>query len=246
MRAYTVLPARRLPVVLHTADGLRLEGEVALPPAGRDPVATLLCLHPLPTHGGSLDSHVFRKAAWRLPALAAIAVVRLNTRGTGGSEGTFDGGEAERWDLAAGLDLVESWDEPVLPAPWLLGWSFGSEIVLRHGHADPGVVGGIVLSPPLKRAGDGDLDAWAASGKPLVVLVPEHDDYLRPEEARQRFSRVPGCEVVAVEGARHLWVGERYVRIVLNEIVRRVAPQSWPLPTTWGGLVEPVWHGGGP
>jgi uncharacterized protein len=37
-----------------------------------------------------------------------------------------------------------------------------------------------------------------------------------------------------VEGARHLWVGEPYVRIVLNEIVRWVNPAAAvPLPTEW-------------
>ena len=107
--------------------------------------------------------------------------------------------------------------------------------MLRHGHEDPAVVGGILLSPPLHRATDADLDAWAASGKPLVALVPELDDYLRPAEARERFARVPGCQVVAVPGARHLWVGERYVRTVLDEVVRRVAPGAAPLPTRWAG-----------
>ena len=71
------------------------------------------------------------------------------------------------------------------------------------------------------------------SVKPLIALVPELDDYLRPDEARRRFARVPQEEVVAVEGARHLWVGENYVRIVLNEIVKRVNPAAWPLPTEW-------------
>ena len=47
IRAGTVLPARRTPITLTTEDGLRLVGELALP-AHRDPVATLVCLHPLP------------------------------------------------------------------------------------------------------------------------------------------------------------------------------------------------------
>jgi alpha/beta superfamily hydrolase len=129
-----VLPARREPVTLHTADGLSLVGELALP-AGRDPVATLICLHPLPTHGGMMDSHLLRKAAYRLPALADLAVLRFNTRGTaseqGRSEGTFDGGDAERYDLAAAV----AWCQAAgLPRLWLLGWSFGTEIVLRWGN----------------------------------------------------------------------------------------------------------------
>ena len=233
IRASTVLPAERRPVQLHTADGLTLVGELALP-TGCAPTATMVALHPLPTHGGSMDSHVFRKAAFRLPALAGIAVLRFNTRGTtsteGTSEGSFGDGMSEQYDVAAALDLVEHVD---LPPPWLVGWSFGTELVLRHGHADPSVVGGVLLSPPLHRAVDSDLDAWAASGKPLTVLVPELDDYLRPDEARARFTRVPQADVIAVAGAKHLWVGEPYVRIALTEIVRRLAPQELPLPTRW-------------
>ena len=230
IRAMSVLPARRRSVTLHTADGLALQGTLAVP-LDRPPVGTILCLHPLPTHGGSLDSHLLRKADWRLPALAGLAVVRLNTRGTCGSQGVFDRGESEKWDLAAGLDLVEAEN---LPALWLVGWSFGSELVLLHGADDPGVTGAILISPPLRRAGDEALAAWAASGTPLVALIPECDDYLQPPAARVRFGRVPQAELVAVGGARHLWVGEASVRRVLGEIVTRVAPGvTLPLPTVW-------------
>jgi alpha/beta superfamily hydrolase len=235
IKASTVLPARRENITLRTADGLSLVGEVARPP-GRDPVATLLCLHPLPTHGGMMDSHLLRKAAYRLPALADLAVVRFNTRGTssprGRSEGGFGAGEAERHDVAAAI----AWCVAAgLPRLWLLGWSFGTELALKWGN-DPAVAGAILLSPPLRRAGDAELDAWAASGKPLLVLVPELDDYLRPEAARARFARVPQAEVIAGDRAKHLWVGEPAVRTVLDEIVRRVNPAAWPLPTEWKDL----------
>ena len=101
---------------------------------------------------------------------------------------------------------------------------------------DPSVEGLILLSPPLHRAGDEHLDAWAASGKPFVALIPEHDDYLQPPAARARFARVPQSEVVAVAGAKHLWVGEPSVRRVLDEIVLRIAPSAYPLPTRWPGV----------
>jgi alpha/beta superfamily hydrolase len=181
-----------------------------------------------------MDSHLFRKAAWRLPALADLAVLRFNTRGTesaeGRSEGTFDEAGAERYDVAAALDLAESADLAVgveLPSPWLVGWSFGTDLVLKHGR-DPSIEGAVLLSPPLRFSTDADLDAWAATGKPLTLLVPEFDDYLRPAEARTRFARIPQAEVIAVEGAKHLFVG--YTERVLDEIVRRVVPQAAPLP----------------
>ena len=227
-----MLPAVRTPLTLRTSDGLSLVGELAVP-EHKDPVATLVCLHPLPTHGGMMDSHVLRKASFRLPALADLAVLRFNTRGTASAQGTSDGefgeGETEQHDLAAALDYATT---NGLPALWLLGWSFGTELALKWGN-DPDVTGAILLSPALHRAADTDLDAWAASGKPLTVLVPELDDYLRPDEARRRFARVPQADLIAVDKAKHLWVGEPYVRIVLTEIVRRVNPAALPLPTEW-------------
>jgi pimeloyl-ACP methyl ester carboxylesterase len=210
IRANSILPARREDIELHTVDGLKLVGELALP-VDRDPVATLVCVHPLPTHGGMMDSHVFRKAAWRLPALAGFAVLRFNTRGTssvrGTSEGAFDNAVGERYDVAAAIEYAEF---ASLPRVWLLGWSFGTE---------------------------DDLATWAGPGKPVTALVPEFDDYLRPDEARQRFAAMPQAEVVGVPGAKHLWVGD--AEKVLDEIVRRVAPDvPTPLPSTWDGPME--------
>lgn len=235
--ANSVLPAHREPVVLRTSDGLHLVGELASPldvPAA----ATIICVHPLPTHGGMMDSHVLRKMAWRLPALAGIAVLRFNTRGTtssaGTSEGAFDEARGEGLDLAAAVDEVR---RRGLPDPWLVGWSFGTDVVLKHGNADP-VQGAILLSPPLRFTTDADLDAWAAGGRPLTCLVPEFDDYLPPAQARQRFARVPQAEVIGVDEAKHLWVGERHVANVLNLIVERVRPQAAPLPTSWDGPME--------
>jgi alpha/beta superfamily hydrolase len=232
IRASTVLPAVRDDVVLRTADGLNLVGELARP-VGRGPAATLICLHPLPTMGGMMDSHVLRKASYRLPALASLAVLRFNTRGTssdrGTSDGEFGGGGPERHDVAAAIAFCVA---AGLPRLWLVGWSFGTELALMWGNV-PEIEGAILLSPALRRADDSDLDDWAASRRPLVALIPEFDDYLRPAEARARFARVPQAEVIAVERARHLWVGETYVRIVLHEIVRRVNPSAWPLPAEW-------------
>jgi alpha/beta superfamily hydrolase len=236
IRANSILPARREDIELQTADGLTLVGELALP-LDREPVATLVCLHPLPTHGGMMDSHIFRKAAWRLPALAGIGVLRFNTRGTasvrGTSEGEFSAGVEERYDVAAAIEYAEFAD---LPNIWLLGWSFGTDLTLMHG-LDPAVAGVILLSPPLRFSTPEHLAAWAAAGKPVTALIPEFDDYLRPAEAHERFAAIPHAEVVGMAGGKHLWVGD--AEKVLDEIVRRVAPDvPVPLPLTWDGPME--------
>lgn len=232
IRGPVLLPAHREEVELHTVDGLTLVGELALP-EHRAPVATLVTLHPLPTAGGFMDSHILRKAAGRLPALADLAVLRFNTRGTtsprGTSEGAFDGGRAEAFDVAAAMDLVTARG---LPHPWLLGWSFGTELALKYGR-DHAVDGVILLSPPLHRAGADDVAAWSGEPRQVVVLVPEFDDYLRPDEARERFSPITHAELIAVEGGKHLWVGETQTRRVLTEIVAAVNPDALPLATEW-------------
>jgi len=230
IRANTVLPALRRDVTLHTADGLKLVGELALP-VDAAPAATLVTLHPLPTQGGMMDSHLFRKAANRLPALARLAVLRFNTRGTespqGRSEGEFGNGDSEKYDVAAALDLVEYEN---LPSPWLVGWSFGTDLALRYG-CDPSVVGAVLISPPLRFSSEHELDGWAQSGKPLVAIVPELDDYLRPAEAEKRFGVVPQAKVIAVPKAKHLFVG--FTETVLDAVVDAVVPGSAPLPRTW-------------
>jgi alpha/beta superfamily hydrolase len=235
--ANTVLPARRKTITLTTADGLDLVGELALP-LDRAPRATLICLHPLPTHGGMMDSHLYRKAAWRLPALADVAVLRFNTRGTvseaGRSEGSFDHARGERFDVAAALEYAEFHD---LPDVWLVGWSFGTDLALMHG-CDPLVRGAVLISPPLRWSTPEHRQVWAQAAKPVVCLIPELDDYLRPAEARQRFGvDIPPAKVIAFPGAKHLFVG--HAEEVLDAIVSVVAPEvPTPLPRDWSGPYE--------
>ncbi|GGD40450.1 hypothetical protein GCM10010915_21610 [Microbacterium faecale] len=232
IRGATVLPARREDIELTTSDGLTLVGELALP-ADREPTATLVTLHPLPTHGGFMDSHIIRKAAARLPALASLAVLRFNTRGTtsprGTSDGAFGEGVDERADVAAAMAFVA---ERQLPDPWFVGWSFGTELALKYGREHP-VRGAILLSPPLHRTSEEELAAWAGDARELIALIPEHDDYLQPAEAEERFGVVPDARLIAVEEGKHLWVGEKQTTRVLNEIVEIVAPDRVPLPTEW-------------
>lgn len=235
--ANSVLPARHEVIHFRAADGVQLIGELALPEVN-PPRATLVCLHPLPTHGGYMDSHVFRKAAWRLPALADLAILRFNFRGvsspTGTSEGEFTGGAGEGLDAQAAVAFAV---ERGLPNIHALGWSFGTDVTLRYLNIDP-VVSGILLSPPLRWTDDSDLDSWAESGRRLTAIVPELDDYLQPPQARERFARVPQARVIDVPGAKHLWVGEKNVVQVLNHIVATVDSRLSPLATEWDGPME--------
>ena len=228
----TELPSNREPLTLETNDNLKLVAELATP-VQNESKAVLLTLHPLPTHGGFMDSHILRKAANRLPALADLSVLRFNTRGTtspqGTSEGSFGDGIDEERDLEAALEFLKSRN---LGPVWLVGWSFGTELAIKYGF-DKDIAGAILLSPPLRRSGEQDLVKWVGSGRRLIALIPEHDEYLAPAAALERFAVIPEAEVIPVDGAKHLWVGEPATKRVLNEIVRAVNPAKYPLPDTF-------------
>ena len=230
IRPSTIFPATRTPFTVTTADGEVLIGEVSTPLS--NPTSAILCCHPNPTGGGMMDSHIYKKASNRLPAMAGITVIRFNTRGTtseaGTSTGSYDNGRAEKYDVEAMATYC--FDELKLKELWVIGWSFGTSIAISHAR-DSRIKGLILLSPTLLDIVEGDLEFWAADGRPVIALIPEHDDYLKPDSARTRFAVIPQTELIAVDGAKHLWVGEPYVHRVLSEITRIVAPERLPLPT---------------
>lgn len=163
IRPSTVLAAQRTPFTVTTEDGQTLIAEVSAPLD--HPTAAILCCHPNPTGGGMMDSHIYKKAANRLPAMAGITVVRFNTRGTtseaGTSTGSYDNGRAEKFDVEAMIRYC--FDVLQLKELWVVGWSFGTSIAISHAR-DPRVKGLILLSPTLLDIVEGDLEFWADDG----------------------------------------------------------------------------------
>ena len=230
IRPSTILPADREPIKILTSDGLTLVGEVATPTEGAG--VSLLCLHPNPVGGGMMDSHIFKKAANRLPFMAGIQIIRFNTRGTssdaGTSEGSYDDGVGESADVQSAIDYC--FNELKVEQLWIVGWSFGTDLALRYAK-DPRVVGLILLSPPMQRAQDADLAFWQSDTRPVIAYIPEHDEYLNPEQAAERFKDFPRLTLVPVVGAKHLWVGEPFVNYILSEVTKCLAPERLPLPS---------------
>jgi alpha/beta superfamily hydrolase len=232
IRPSTVLPSKREEFSFTTADGLTLIGEKAIPLG--EISASILALHPNPSGGGMMDSHIYKKSANRLPAMAGVEIIRFNTRGTvseqGKSEGKFDNGVLEKFDVLAALDYCFA--QPEVKDLWVMGWSFGTDLALQYAR-DSRIKGLILLSPPLKTTTDSDLQFWKDDGRPITALVPEFDEYLSPAAAHERFDSIPNISQIDVIGGKHLWVGEPQVYRVLTEIVKVVAPKYLPLPTEY-------------
>ena len=181
-----------------------------------------------------MDSHVYKKAANRLPAMAGIEIIRFNTRGTksqaGQSQGEYDNGVSEKYDVEAAIKYC--FEDLKVEKLWVMGWSFGTDLALKYAR-DPRILGLILLSPPLKYSDPSELPFWAADGRPITALIPEHDEYLKPDEATKAFAVIPQIKLISVDEAKHLWVGEPMVHRVLAEIVKIVSPSRLPLPTQY-------------
>ena len=167
-----------------------------------------------------------------MPALADLTIVRFNTRGTSSEQGTstgaYDQTKLEQHDVEAMVKYCL--DELKLENLWVVGWSFGTELTLKYAR-DSRIKGIILLSPPLMYTKSEELTFWAQDGRPVIALVPEHDEYLSPAAARDKFAGIPQIEIIDGENMKHLWLGEPSVQFVHNEIVKRVVPEKYPLPT---------------
>ena len=229
LRPSTVLPSKRELTKVLTEDGIELVVEVAAP-QNQSKGALLLC-HPNPTGGGMMDSHVYKKAANRLPALADLTIVRFNTRGTSSEQGTstgaYDQAKLEKHDVEAMVRYCL--DELKLENLWVVGWSFGTELTLKYAR-DSRIKGIILLSPPMMYTNEAELEFWSRDGRPVLALVPEHDEYLSPAAAKIKFASIPQIEIIEGVNMKHLWLGEPSVQFVHNQIVKKVAPEKFPLP----------------
>ena len=93
------------------------------------------------------------------PGRAAVQHPRYGQRARHAARARSTAASGERFDVAAAIEYAEFAE---LPAIWLLGWSFGTDLALRYG-CDPAVVGAILLSPPLRAATEDDLAALGRS-----------------------------------------------------------------------------------
>lgn len=112
---------------LHLIDGPTgmLEVKIAAPLQWRAGLPFIVCAHPHPLHGGTLNNkvvHTLAKAFYE----AGLLSVRFNFRGVGQSQGQYDQGVGEQQDLVAVVDWLRQ-QYPASPC-WLAGFSFGGYI----------------------------------------------------------------------------------------------------------------------
>jgi len=180
----------------------------------------LVC-HPHPLHGGTMHNHATYRLAKAVRALSG-AVLRLNFRGVGRSEGVHAGGVGEADDARVGLAWLAA-QHPTLPR-YVAGFSFGAMVALAVGCADP-TVRGVLAAGVAPSAFPADFVRSCA--KPVAVIQAAGDEFGTPAEV-ERFLFLPGVprRFRVVAGASHLFVED------LDTLQREAeAGISWLLET---------------
>ncbi|HEX9258626.1 MAG TPA: alpha/beta hydrolase, partial [Acidimicrobiales bacterium] len=161
--------------------------------------AAVVC-HPHPLYGGDMHNPVVL-ALVRAFVAAGFAAVRFDFRGVADSGGEHDGGQAERLDALAALELVEPLAQggPLVMA----GYSFGAMVALDV--VDPRLAAWVAVAPPLAVRQSAPLAA--GDHRPTLLVVPEHDQFSPPVAARQLAAGWPSMRVEEIAMADHFLVG---------------------------------------
>jgi uncharacterized protein len=197
------------PITLTAADGVRLEGERAVPPGGVPARAGIVLCHPHPQFGGTMRSLVVSALFEALPAVG-FECLRFNFRGVEGSGGTYSEGDAERLDAQAAVAELAARLPAGAPLA-LTGWSFGADIALSC--ADTAIAGWFLIACPLRFGRD--IARVTADARPKHVVLAEHDEFRPAAEVEHEIASWTNARVDIVGGASHFFVG-RTARVVTH------------------------------
>ncbi len=162
---------------------------------GRPQEVALVC-HPHPLYGGTMHNKVVHRIARGL-LRSGNAVLRINFRGVGLSEGSYDAGRGETADAHAAME----WLRTRYPdARWTLaGFSFGSAVILSLGASVPGAARLIAAGYPASHPWPLSVDL---SGIPKIFIQSTNDEY-GPRWALESFV------ATLAEPKRLIWIPAR-------------------------------------
>jgi alpha/beta superfamily hydrolase len=203
---------------LHLISGAAgaLEARLAVPPARQPQTPFIVCAHPHPQHGGSLQNkvvHTLAKSAYA----SGLAACRFNFRGVGQSQGEYGHGAGEQEDLLS----VVHWMRLQFPqAPcWLAGFSFGGYVTAAaHARAEARLL--LLVAPAVNLF---DVDQLQINAIPWHVLMDPNDEVVPVKPVRvwiEQQAVAPKLEWL--EGVGHFFHGKL---AILAEHSQRVFEQ---------------------
>ena len=181
----------------------RLEGKYFKNGKRNSPVAVIL--QPHPQYGGTMNNRIVQET-YNIFVKNNFSVLRINFRGVGKSEGTFDNGQGELSDAAAALDWIERENQDYTQC-WVSGFSFGSLICMQLIMRRPEVNKFIAIAPQPNVYDFTFLAPCPSSGQ---VIFGEKDELVSKEsinELNNRLKSQKGIEVIfsEIKGANHFF-----------------------------------------
>jgi alpha/beta superfamily hydrolase len=129
-----------------------------------------LILHPNPVHGGTMNNKVVYNI-YKTFVENDFSVLRINFRGVGRSQGSFDNGLGELTDAATAMDWLQL-QNPDTNNFWISGFSFGAWIAMQLLMRRPEIQNFVAVSPPVNKYDFGFLSPCPAPG---IIIQGDQD-----------------------------------------------------------------------
>ena len=192
-----------MPEIFFNGSAGRIEGRYTESSNKHAPVA--LVLHPHSVYGGTMNNKVVYEL-YRCFAQNGFTVLRINFRGVGNSEGTFDNGVGELVDAASALDWLET-HYPLSNEFWLAGFSFGAWIAMQLLMRRPEVNNFVITAPPVNKY---DFSFLTSCPIPGLVVAGDQDSVVTEESIIEFVEKIAKhkknkIEYHAIYGADHFF-----------------------------------------
>ncbi len=197
----------------------RLEGKYFKSEKLNSPIA--IVLQPHPQYAGSMNNRIVVEI-FNSFVKNGFSVLRLNFRGVGKSDGTFDNGQGELSDAAAALDWIERENQDFGQC-WVSGFSFGSLICMQLIMRRPEVTKFISVSPQPNVYDFTFLAPCPISGQ---IITGEKDELVSKESMNDLSNRLinqKGIEIKfsEIKNANHFFKSkESDLKKVINQYIK--------------------------
>ena len=195
----------RQSAVTFKTKGLTFEGVVATPDDAEGKFPGIVICHPHPLFGGNMDNNVVLALAFELVE-RGYAVLRFNFRGVGNSEGEHTKGEKEYEEALAAVDFMRAWKQVDSGRLGILGYSFGTGVILGSPALQKRPKVFAFVSPSLERLKSTPL---LKDKRPKFIITGNRDKLAGAEglqEVLDSFVQPPEFQVI--DGADHFWMGK--------------------------------------
>ena len=184
------------------------------------PIAVIL--QPHPQYGGTMNNRIVQEA-YNVFLKNEFSVLKLNFRGVGKSEGTFDNGQGELSDAAAALDWIERENQDYSQC-WVSGFSFGSLLCMQLIMRRPEVTKFIAIAPQPNVYDFTFLAPCPTSGQ---IIYGEKDELVSKESISELNNRLKSQKGITVEffevkNANHFFKNkEEDLKKIINTYIKK-------------------------